>query len=151
LALYYLETSALVKLYVREQGTDRLLRLIEASPENRFALLSLSQVELRSAIRRRERNGDINTRVAGLILDRFQQHMEAKFLQQSVTDSVLDNAAEMIDRYALRAYDAVQMAGYLVLKTTLGKELSVFVCSDQLLLQVARSEQLPILDPCAPS
>jgi uncharacterized protein len=151
LALYYLETSALVKLYVREQGTDHLLRLAEASQENRFALLSLSQIELRSAIRRRERNGDLGPHVAGLVLDRFQQHLEAKFLQQSLTDPVLDSAAEMIDRYALRAYDAIQMAGYLVLRTTFGKESPIFVCSDQSLLQVARSEQVPILDPSAPN
>jgi uncharacterized protein len=150
LALYYLETSALVKLYVREEGTDFLLRLATASPENRFALLSLSQIELRSAIRRRERNGDMSPQVAGLVLDRFQQHLEAKFVQQSLTDSVLDSAAEMIDRYALRAYDAIQMGGYLALRTTIGKEPPIFVCSDQSLLQVAHSEQLPILDPSSP-
>ena len=151
MALYYLETSALVKLYVREPGTERLLHLAQASPKNRFALLSLSQVELRSAVRRRERDGDIAPRVAGLVLDRFQQHLEAKFLQQSVTDSVLDSAVELIDRYALRAYDAVQIAGYLVLRTTVGKEPLIFVCSDRSLLQAASSEQIPILDPCAPN
>lgn len=147
MALYYLETSALVKLYVREAGTDRLLQLANNTAENRFAVLTLSQVELRSAIRRRERTGDIDPKMAGLILDRFQQHLETRFLRQTLTDAVLDSASEMIDRYALRAYDAIQLAGCLALKTAVGIEPLAFVCSDQGLLEAARSEMLSILDP----
>jgi uncharacterized protein len=147
LALYYLETSALVKLYVREPGTDRLLELASNLVENRFAVLTLSQVEFRSAIRRRGRAGDIDPNLAGLILDRFHQHLETRFLRQVLTDAVLDGASEMIDRYALRAYDAIQLAACLVLKTAVGVEPPVFVCSDQELLEAARSELLSILDP----
>jgi uncharacterized protein len=149
LVLYYLETSALVKLYIREAGTDRLLQLASNAVENRFAVLTLSQVELRSAIRRREREGDISPKLAGLILDRFQQHLETRFLRQVLTDAVLDGASEMIDRYALRAYDAIQLAGCLTLKITGGTESPTFVCSDQQLLEAAHSEQLTILDPGA--
>ena len=42
MALYYLETSALVKLYVREPGTERMLALAARSSENRLAVLALS-------------------------------------------------------------------------------------------------------------
>jgi hypothetical protein len=147
LALYYLETSALVKLYVREAGTDHLLQLANNTVENRFAVLTLSQVELRSAVRRRERTGDIDPKMADLILDRFQQHLETRFLRQNLTDAVLDSASEMIDRYALRAYDAIQLAGCLALQTAVGGEPLAFVCSDQALLEAARSELLSILDP----
>ena len=53
MAFYYLYTSALVKLYVREPGTERMLALAARSSENRLAVLALAQVELRSAVRRR--------------------------------------------------------------------------------------------------
>ncbi|HEY6904652.1 MAG TPA: type II toxin-antitoxin system VapC family toxin [Candidatus Acidoferrales bacterium] len=149
MALYYLETSALVKLYVREPGTDRMIHLASAATENRFAVLALSHIEFRSAIRRRERAGDIDPRVAGMILDQFQQHLEARFLRQVVNDAVLDGAAEMIDRYALRAFDAIQLAGCLALKAAVGTESPTFVCSDQRLLEAAQSELLPIFDPCS--
>jgi hypothetical protein len=149
LALYFLETSALVKLYILEPGTDQLLRLAKL-PENRLAVLAISFAETRSAIRRRERNRDIDPKNAAFILDRLQQHGEARFLRQAVTDAVLDGAAEMVDRYALRAYDAIQLAGCLALKTTVGTEPLTFVCSDQELLQAARSELLVVLDPCVP-
>lgn len=151
MALYYLETSALVKLYIREPGTDRLLQLVSNLGENRFAVLALSQVEFRSAVRRRQRAGDIDAKIASLVLDRFGQHLEARFLRQALNDSVLDIASEMIDRYALRAYDAVQLAGCLALKTAMGAEPPTFVCSDRQLLDAARSELLSVLDPSAPN
>jgi len=149
LALYYLETSALVKLYVLEPGTDRLLQLASSVSENRLAILAISPVEARSAIRRRERAGDIDPKTATLILDRLQQHVETTFLRQALNDAVLDGALEMIDRYALRAYDAIQLAGCLALKGSMGMEFPTFVCSDQQLLEAARSELLAVLDPCA--
>ena len=147
MALYYLDTSALVKLYVRETGTDRLLQLQSRSPEDRFAVLAISAVEARSAIRRRERAGDLDPSVAALILDRLQQNLDSTFLRQPLTDAVLDRAVEMIDRYPLRAYDAVQLAGCLALKAGAGGHSPTFVCSDQQLLAAAHSELLPVLDP----
>ncbi len=148
--LYYLETSALVKLYVREPGTDRLLQLASNLSENRLAVLAMSAVEVRSAIRRRERAGDIDSKTAGFILDRLQKHLETTFIRQALNDTVLDGALEIIDRYALRAYDAIQLAGCLALKTAANVDSPTFVCSDQQLLDAARSELLAVLDPCAP-
>lgn len=147
MALYYLETSALVKLYVREPGTDRLLQLTRNSSDNRFAVLAISVVEARSAIRRRERAGDINPQAAALVLDRLQQDLVTRFLRQPLSDAVLDASLELVDRYALRAYDAIQLAGCLVLKIAVGMDYPTFVCSDQQLLEAARSELLPTLDP----
>lgn len=146
---YYLDTSALVKLYVQEPGTDRLLQLSNNSAENRMVVLALSPIEVRSAIRRRQRAGDIDSEAASLILDVLQKHLESRFVRQPLNDFVLDGALEMIDRYALRAYDAVQLAGCLAFKTAARAEIPTFVCSDRQLLAAAHSELLPVLDPCA--
>jgi predicted nucleic acid-binding protein len=127
-----------------------MVQLASNAADNRFAVLVLSHIEFRSAIRRRERAGDIDPRMAGMILDQFRQHVEARFLRQVVNDAVLDGAAEMIDRYALRAYDAFQLAACLALKDSVGSDAPTFVCSDQQLLEAAHSELLTTLDPCAP-
>lgn len=148
MALYFLDTSALVKLYVQEPGTDRLLALISDQSENRFAVLAISVVEFRSAIRRRQHAGDIDASVATALLEALQSHMESRFIRQMVNDPVIDTAKEMIDRYALRAYDAVQLAGCLVLCAIVA-EAFTFVCADHRLLKAARSEQLKVLDPAA--
>lgn len=147
MAFYFLDTSALVKLYVQEPGTDRLLPIVDRS-ENRFAVLTISVVEIRSAIRRRQRAGDIDASTAATVLENVQKHMESRFLRQVINDAVIDAALEMIDRYALRAYDAVQLAGCLVLCST-ATEAFIFVCADHRLLDAARSEQLRVLDPTA--
>lgn len=149
MALYYLETSALVKLYVREPGTERLLALAARSSGNRLAILSLAQVEFRSAIRRRGRNGEIPSLVATQLLEAFERHVEGRFLVQTVTDFVVDTACALVDGHALRAFDAVQLAGYMVLKSAGGTDMPVFVCSDQELLMAAKREGATVLDPCA--
>lgn len=136
-----------MKLYVREPGTDRLLRLASRTTDHRFAVLVLAQVEFRSAIRKRQRLGDIEESIAERVIGRFEQHLETKFVRQVLNDSVLDTATGLVDRYPLRAYDAVQLAGCITLKTTLGGQEPVFVCADRQLLQAAESEGLQSMDP----
>lgn len=147
MALYYLETSALVKLYIRESGTERLLALAARSSGNQVAIVSIAQIELRSAVRRRERNGEISAEVANQLLVAFRRHLETRFITQHVTDFVIDLASELIDRYALRAFDALQLAGYLGWKVSSGTDVPFFVCADRVLLEAARREGAPVLDP----
>jgi len=148
LALYYLETSALVKLYVREPGTERLLSIVDPSAGHRFVILSIAQTEFHSAVRRRERAGDLASSTATELLERFDLHARTKFLRQSVNDLVVDAACGLIARHPLRAYDALQLAGCLVLRSAAG-EAPGFVCADRLLLQAAEAEGLVWLDPTA--
>jgi predicted nucleic acid-binding protein len=150
LALYYLETSALVKLYVCEPGTERLLALSDGDAGHRFAILSIAQIEFRSAIRRRQRSGEIPASAADELIETFRRHSEGKFLIQPFSDSLLDVALALIDAYALRAFDAMQLAGYLFLRSISGSEEPVFVCADKALLTTARNEGCPVLDPSAP-
>ena len=147
MAFYYLETSALVKLYVREAGTERVLALAERTADNRLAILALSQVEFRSAVRRRERAGEIPAFLATQLLEAFKRHLEVRFVSQGVTDFVLDIASRLIDRHALRAYDAVQMAGYVALRSSMVSEAPIFVCSDHALLAAAEREGIAVLNP----
>jgi predicted nucleic acid-binding protein len=147
LALYYLDTSALVKLYVREHGTERMLQLTSRTASNQLAVLALAQVEIRSALRRRERVGEISRAVVDQLLASFQRHVESKFLRQAITDAILDEACDLIDRRGLTAFDAIQLAGYFALKTTSGKNIPTFVSADRDLLHAAEAEAVPVMDP----
>lgn len=146
MALLYLETSALVKLYVREPGSQRMLQLANAPEAHRLALSAVAQVELHSAVRRRQRAGDLDTVAARQLLEQFDLHLKSLFLRQGVNDTVLDLACGLIERHPLRAYDALQLAGCLVLKTA-APETPVFVCADQDLLRAAEAEGLASIDP----
>jgi uncharacterized protein len=146
-ALYYLETSALVKLYVYEPGTEHLVRLSASDAGHRFAILSLAQVEFSSAIRRQQRGGEISGAEADALIESFLQHLEGRFVVQPFTESLLDVALALIDEHPLRGYDAMQLAGYLMLRSVSGAEQPIFVCADKALLTAARNEGCPILDP----
>jgi len=146
-ALYFLDTSALAKLYVREEGTDSILALTKAEHGNEFALLSIATLEFRSAVRRRQRAGDIDEPTASEILTLFGSHREERFIVQPLTEAVIDGAARLIDRHFLRAYDAVQLSGCLTFASN--RSACIFTCSDEVLLQAARSEGLLTFDPAA--
>lgn len=147
MALYYLETSALVKLYVYELGTEDLVRLTSDAAGNRFAILSLAQVEFRAAIRRQQRGGEVSGTQADLLIESFSRHAEGRFTVQPFTDALLDVALALIDAYPLKGFDAVQLAGYLMLRSISGDEEPIFVCADRTLLSAARNEGCPTLDP----
>jgi hypothetical protein len=149
-AILYLDTSALVKIFVREEGTEQIRRLVHPDAGHRLAILSLSRVEFRAAIRRRATLGHFDTEVAdGLIRD-FADRLSTVFQVQPVNEAVLEKAARVIDRHSLRAYDAMQLGGCIVLKATLGDQMETrFVCADDELLIAAQREGLTAINPAA--
>ena len=146
----YLDTSALVKLYVREPGTEEMIRLASPSSGQTLALLSVARVEFRAAVRRRERLGDIPRDAVDALIARMEKHLQSLYLVQPVTDAVVEEATALLDRYPLRAYDAMQLAGCLALRSRLGERPS-FICSDRDLLAAAENEGLTALDPAQQS
>jgi hypothetical protein len=68
------------------------------------------------------------------------------YLIQPLTDLVLEEAVALVGRRALKAYDAVQLAGHILLRARLGRP-ATFVCSDRQLLKAADDEGVAVLDP----
>ncbi len=150
MAVLYLDTSALVKIYFREDGTEAIRRLAHPDAGHRLAILSLSRVEFRAAVRRRARLGDIDARLADEVIGNFGRQLATVFQMQPVNEAVLEKAAEAIDRHGLRAYDAMQLGGCLALRATLGNEIETrFVCSGVELLDAARREGIEVINPAA--
>ncbi len=148
MGVYYLDTSALVKLYVREPGTEQMIRLASPSSGHTLAVLGLARVEFRAAVRQRERTGDVPHDAAEDLLARMENHLQNLYLVQPVMEAVIEEAAALLDRHPLRAYAAVQLAGCLSLRSRLSERPS-FVCSDRQLLGAAEQEGLTVLDPAA--
>jgi predicted nucleic acid-binding protein len=148
MANVYLDTSALLKLYIEEDGADRVTHIVEDAEDGRVFILDLTKVEARSATRRRERGGDITGPDAERILRQIEDDASALFLVQPSTSAVMEEAARLIDRHPLRAYDALQLAGCLVVCEGLGEPVT-FVCADARLCEAAANEGLPTLNPVA--
>jgi len=145
--LYFIDTSALTKLYVRELGTDLMLGLAAEGRTQRMALLSVTPLEFRSAVRRRERQGDIDPEDVKRILAAFSADLASRFQRQPVTEFVLEIALNLIDRHALRAYDALQLGGCMALRSSSGEEEPIFLCADKALCRAAVSEEVSVINP----
>lgn len=145
----YFDTSALVKLYVEEEGTGRVVGLTEELDGGQGIILDVTLLESRSAVRRRERGGDIAAAEADRILKQIEEDASLSFVVQPSTSAVIEEAARLIDRRLLRAYDALQLAGCLVVRQGLPGPLT-FVCADARLCEAAALEGVPVLNPISP-
>ena len=76
----------------------------------------------------------------------METDVSASFLVQPCTAGVLEEAARPVDQYPLRAHDAIQLAGCLLVRGRLPETLT-FVCADSRLCEVAGSEGLPVVNP----
>lgn len=144
----YLDTSALLKLYIEEDGTDRVTHVVEDAEDGQVVILDLAPVEARSAIRRRQREGDIDGADADRVLRRIEDDASSLFLVQPSTSAVMEEAARLIERHPLRAYDALQLAGCLVVRQGMPGPVT-FVCADGRLCEAAANEGLTTLNPVA--
>ena len=123
-----------------------MTRLAHPAAGHILAILGLARVEFRSAVRARERVGDLSTVIAGELIGALERHIQGLYLVQPVSDQVVEHASALLDRHPLRAYDAMQLAGCISLQPKL-TEMPYFVCADRVLLRAAESEGFKVLDP----
>jgi hypothetical protein len=147
---YYLDSSALVKRYMRETGTQWVRTLVQPSSANVIVTAKITHVEIMSAVTRHMRTGIISLRTTQVIQQMLARHMKQDYMQLELTDAVVQRAITLMYVHPLRGYDAVQLASALEsharLLNTGGLGLT-FVTADQRLLQAAGAEGLPTDDP----
>ena len=146
MALLYLDTSALVKLYITERGSERMMELA-SEDANSMATCAITQVEFHSAVDRRRRMDDLDEYEAERAVESFNKYFKSEVFRHAVDDQTLDLACALVHRYALRAYDAVQLAACLFLLRLSARDDLTFVSADRRLLTAARAEGLAVLNP----
>ncbi len=147
MASYFLDTSALAKLYVREAGTEKMLRLVARPERPDLVILSLSRVEFRAAVQRRVRSRSLSKENATAALAAFSEHVGTVYIVQHVTEALLEKALELIDRHHLRAYDSIQLAACMTLPLPANGDRAIFASADMQLLAAAADEGWPVLNP----
>ena len=146
MSCYFLEATAFGKLFVREPGTDTLIRLMETVEDNRKLIAASTPLEVYAALRRRERAGAITSADAAAALEVLRLEA-ARTVQQPLNPAVLECARQLLDRTALRWPDAVQLAAALVAREMFNGTEIVFVSASPALLEAARAEGLHLLNP----
>jgi uncharacterized protein len=147
---YFIDTSALVKRYVKEKGSAWVRSAVKPSSGNTIIVATITQVEIMSAVARRQREGSISARIAKTLRLLMDRHFKHEYEVISMTSSIVTKAKDLLAQHPLRAYDAVQLATAVTAHDTLvANHLTAptFVCSDTRLLDVAEALGLAGLNP----
>jgi hypothetical protein len=148
---FYFDTSAIVKRYdPRELGAG-WIRSLFSTPQADFHLFSqLVTVEVTSAFYRKRRDGTFNESELQLILDAFHLDILNDYWFEPVSDSIIQQAADLIRHHPLRAYDAVQLATAIYIDNRLQAESGItllFLSADDQLIEAARRKGLAADNP----
>ena len=138
--ILYLDTSSLVKLYVKEDGSDEVKALLDKARV--VATSQASYAEACAAFARKYRQGDFTDEQYRTVITNLQQHWGAYFALD-VSWPVSKLAGELAERHSLRGFDAIHLASALILKTRLGSTIT-FSSSDHKLEDAAQSESLEV-------
>jgi len=143
---YFLEATAFAKLFVREPGTDALIKLMESVEDNRKLIAASTPLEVYAAIRRRERGGGISREDAAAALEILRLE-SARTVQEPLNPAVLECARQLLDRRALRWPDALQLSAAIVARDMFQGTEIIFVSASQHLLDAAKAENLQVVNP----
>jgi uncharacterized protein len=149
-AVYFFDSSGLVKRYVAEVGSGWVISLTDPSAGHRIYVANIAAVEVPAAIRKRVRMGHVATGDAATAISDFENDYASQYNPIQVTDAIIASAATLTGRHPLRAYDAVQLASALEVNAqiqALGQPaaglLSItFISADDDLNDAAKAEGL---------
>lgn len=150
MAAFFCDSSAIVKRYVAEIGSKWVSAIIDPEDGNRIYVARITLVEVVSAISRREKGGHITTSDADISRSKFEQDFFIQFRKVEISESLTEKAAQLAKKYALRGYDAVQLAAALETESeriTSGLSSVTLLSADADLNAAAVSEGLAVENP----
>jgi len=144
--LFYLDSSAWLKRYFLEPGSDRMMRLFQSGDP--LASSVLGYIEVASALARQQ----VPRKLDEDKLARLQQQLEEDWGDLAgfpLTDEVVDRALRLARGYKLRGADAVYLATALGVNDALAAtgDSLVLIASDEELLAVAQQTGLAVENP----
>ena len=146
MSFYFLEATAYARLFVREPGTDALIKLMETVEDNRKLISAATPLEIYAAVRKRERSGKIAPEAAAAALELLRVE-SARIVQQPVNPGVLEAARQLIDRTSLRWPEAIQLGSALTARDMFPGTGITFVSASTTLLEAAKADGFEVLDP----
>ncbi len=143
---YYVDTSALVKRYVPETGSEWVVQWSSQSADNVLIICALTTVEMVSHFARREREGAILTPDRVQMQNHFLRHVDDEYLVVDLEPPVLEIVRQLLVKYPLRALDSLQLAG-AVEAVRLTNSTPIFIRAEKRLLNAATAEGFSVINP----
>ena len=149
MAVYFIDSSALVKRYVSEVGTAFVTGITDPAAGHQTYVARIAGVEVIAGLARRGRAGDVSADALAAALGQFRQEFATVYRIVDITSALLSDAMRLAEARAVRGYDAVQLAAALRVNTecvALGLSATL-VSADGDLNDAATAEGLAVEDP----
>jgi predicted nucleic acid-binding protein len=142
---YFFDTSALVKIYHIEAGSDGVLDIYYS--ENTITISELGKAEFLATVYQKHRENEINEETTEAVISKFEEDLKNKFKLFKFSSLVLDESWTLIKKHAkdfsLGTIDSIQLAFF----KTYCEDEDVFVCADKRVVKVAELEGFTIMVP----
>lgn len=142
MTFYFFDTSALVKRYHLEPGSERVNAIFD-DQANILIISELALVELASALRRKQNRGEITLQAMNDALAQFANEVVSDLLVAGFRSGFIQGARELVLQHGLRTLDALQLTSASEFRAL----SPVFVCADAKLCRAASDMGLVALDP----
>ena len=142
--IHFMDTSALVKCYIEEPGSDKVQECLDRATV--IAVSRLAYIEMLSAlVRRRPSLRNCPDDQFKLLLESFRRDWK-HFTVLGINEETLLHSDRLIETHCLRGADSIHLSTALSFQIVT-KNPILFVASDRELLKAASAERLMILDP----
>jgi predicted nucleic acid-binding protein len=139
----FFDTSALVKRYYKESGTDSVDEMVEG--ERSVVITSLTVIETISAFRRKYNREDLNEQDVNSLLAVFFEEALDDFVILPLEESIQQFSFDLILEDDLRTLDSLQLSAALSL---VAEDTDVvFVSADEELITIAERRGLQAVNP----
>lgn len=138
--MLYVDTSALVKLYVEEPLSQELSYAVDEAEAVATSLLAYT--EAMAAFARARREVRLSPQEYRRVVDAFEEDW-SRYITVEVTDQLVKTAGHLAASRALRGYDALHLASALTLRERVPSSM-MFVAFDRALSVAAKRESLRI-------
>jgi len=139
--ILYVDTSALVKIYVEEAGSAQVRE--KADQAESLATSRIAYAEARAALARKLKEHGLTHRDYRSAVEDLDQDWEDYFIVD-VSDAVVKFAGNLAEEHALGGAESIHLASGLTLAKQAGESLTFF-CFDGRLAAAARKDGLKIV------
>lgn len=137
---YFFDTSALLKRYHQESGSEKVNELLSKS-KGSFVIANITIAEFTSAFVKKFHEGILRHTVLQHALSEFAKDLLTDFWIIDLERHHVMQSRSLIVKHNLRALDGLQLSVLLSLKPLKPS----FVCADQRLLKAAQKEKITIV------
>lgn len=125
----YLDSNALVKLFVEEPGSREVSQGIRSA--HMVGTVAISRAEVVATFGKAFRIGWLSREAAQLVRHQFNVEWR-HYWHVQVSDSLIEHAADLSWTHRLRGYDSVQLAAAMAWQESLGAPVSLITFDTRL-------------------